>query len=324
MFDNPLPATPATEGSTSQHQAVATEVAEAGTVLLKNDDHVLPLSRRDRSIALIGPTGDDAVFVSGGSAGVPLADGQAITPAAGITSRAEQAGANVTTVQGSAGDVASPNLVDPSVLTPSSGTGPGLLGQYWSNGDFTGAPTVTEVDQHVDVTNPHRSARYPQFGLPSGPGRSRPPRRACTGSRFRGRNRHTQDRRTDVRAGISRGHSVRRRPALCVQGTVHLTAGQRVPVEVDYSSSSGLFSHEIHFGWQRPSESGIAAAVAAARRADVAVVFANDAQGEGMDRNSLSLPGDQNQLIDWVARAYCHTTWYPTGGPVLMPWLNEV
>ena len=42
-------------------------------MLLKNDGHVLPLSRRDRSIALIGPTGDDAVFVSGGSAGVPLA-----------------------------------------------------------------------------------------------------------------------------------------------------------------------------------------------------------------------------------------------------------
>ncbi|MGZ4320985.1 MAG: hypothetical protein ACXVHJ_02590 [Solirubrobacteraceae bacterium] len=99
-------------------------------MLLKDNDHVLPLSRHDRSVALIGPTGDDAVFVSGGSAGVPLADGQAITPAAGITSRAAQAGVNVTTVQGSAGDVASAHLMDPSVLTPSSGTGPGLLAQY--------------------------------------------------------------------------------------------------------------------------------------------------------------------------------------------------
>ena len=36
-----------------------------------------------RSIALIGPTGNDAVFVTGGSAGVPLAAGQAITPLAG-------------------------------------------------------------------------------------------------------------------------------------------------------------------------------------------------------------------------------------------------
>ena len=44
-----------------------------------------------------------------------------------------------------------------------------------------------------------------------------------------------------------------------------------------------------------------------------------------MDRNSLSLPGDQNQLIDRVARANRHTiVVLNTGGPVLMPWLNEV
>jgi beta-glucosidase len=73
---------------------------------------------------------------------------------------------------------------------------------------------------------------------------------------------------------------------------VRLTAGQPVPVQIDYSSSSGLFSQEIHFGWQMPSQSGIPAAAAAARHADVAVVFANDAQGEGIDRASLSLPGD--------------------------------
>ena len=54
-------------------------------------------------------------------------------------------------------------------------------------------------------------------------------------------------------------------------------------------------------------------------------MFANDAQGEGMDRDSLSLPGDQNQLIDQVARANRRTiVVLNTGGPVLMPWLDEV
>ncbi len=99
-------------------------MAEAGTVLLKNDQQVLPLSRNVRSIALIGPAGNDAVFVTGGSAGVPLAPGQAVTPQAGITARAASAGVQVTSVQGSAGDVASPTLVPSSALTPSSGTGP--------------------------------------------------------------------------------------------------------------------------------------------------------------------------------------------------------
>ena len=98
-----------------------------------------------------------------------------------------------------------------------------------------------------------------------------------------------------------------------------------MPVEIDYSSQYGLFSHEIHFGWQTPSQSGIPAAVAAARKADVAVVFANDAQGEGMDRTSLDLQGDQDQLIEAVAHANRDTiVVLNTGGPVLMPWLDDV
>src|SRR4029077_15310252 len=69
VFDNPLP-TPSTEVSTPAPQQGATQVAEAGTVLLKNDSGALPLSTHDNSLALIGPTDDDAVFVTGGSAGV--------------------------------------------------------------------------------------------------------------------------------------------------------------------------------------------------------------------------------------------------------------
>ncbi|HET6871248.1 MAG TPA: glycoside hydrolase family 3 C-terminal domain-containing protein [Solirubrobacteraceae bacterium] len=325
VFDNPLPTTPATEVSTPQHQQVATQVAEAGTVLLKNDHDALPISRHTHSIALIGPTGNDAVFVTGGSAGVPLAPGQAITPAAGITSRAAQAGIQVTTVQGSNGDLASPNLVDASALTPSSGTGPGLLGQYWTNGTFSGTPAVTEVDPQVNAT------AFPSNTQP-----------AVWSAKWTGKLTPTESglyRFTLSEAGIASmtiagqtfGPAYREAtqfivgPHYVVQGTVQLIAGQSVPVEIDYSSRSGLFSKEVHFGWQKPSESGIPAAVAAARKADVAVVFANDAQGEGMDRYSLSLPGDQNQLIDAVAHANRHTVVVlNTGGAVLMPWLDNV
>ena len=45
-------------------------------------------------------------------------------------------------------------------------------------------------------------------------------------------------------------------PHYVVQGTVQLIAGQSVPVEIDYSSRSGLFSQEIHFGWEQPSRVG--------------------------------------------------------------------
>ena len=236
-----------------------------------------------------------------------------------------QAGIHVDTVQGSAGDVASPTLVPSSALTPSSGAGPGLLGQYWSNGTFTGTPTVTEVDPTVDRTAPPISPAPPVWS-----------------ARWTGTLTPAETglyRFTLAEAGIATlkiagqtfGPAYREAtqfivgPSYVVQGTVQLTANRPVPVEIDYSSASGLFSHEIHFGWQTPSQSGIPAAVTAARNADVAVVFANDAQGEGMDRYSLSLGGDQNQLIDAVAHANRHTVVVlNTGGAVLMPWLNEV
>jgi len=69
----------------------------------------------------------------------------------------------------------------------------------------------------------------------------------------------------------------------------------------------------------------LAAAVAAARSSQVAIVFASDYSSETFDRPSLSLPGDQNALISAVAAANPNTVVVlNTGGPVLMPWLRSV
>ena len=54
-------------------------------------------------------------------------------------------------------------------------------------------------------------------------------------------------------------------------------------------------------------------------------MFANDVSSEGMDRPSLALPGDQDQLISAVAAANPRTiVVLHTAGPVLMPWLSRV
>ena len=81
----------------------------------------------------------------------------------------------------------------------------------------------------------------------------------------------------------------------------------------------------------------MADAIAAASLADVAVVFANDAETEGADRADLTLhtgvceltcvysPQDQDALITAVAQANPHTVVVlNTGGPVTMPWLDQV
>ena len=66
-----------------------------------------------------------------------------------------------------------------------------------------------------------------------------------------------------------------------------------------------------------------AAAAAAAKGADVAIVFAYMWASEGMDLPSLTLPHDQDAVIAAVAAANPHTiVVLETGNPVTMPWVK--
>jgi beta-glucosidase len=114
-------------------------------------------------------------------------------------------------------------------------------------------------------------------------------------------------------------------PPLTAQGTAALSAGTPVSIVIEYSLGSSFTGSRLHFGWQPPDPALLADAVAAASAAEVAVVFANDVTYEGMDRTSLALPGDQDQLIEAVAAANPRTiVVLHTAGPVLMPWLAQV
>src|SRR5579863_6080035 len=68
-----------------------------------------------------------------------------------------------------------------------------------------------------------------------------------------------------------------------------------------------------------------ASAAALAKLADVVLVFAYDWESEGMDLDSLSLPGKQDELIAQVAAANPHTVVVlETGTAVTMPWADRV
>ena len=67
------------------------------------------------------------------------------------------------------------------------------------------------------------------------------------------------------------------------------------------------------------------AAASLAKAADVAIVFAYQWESEGMDLPSLSLPEHQDDLIAKVAAANPHTVVViESGGPVTMPWVDQV
>ena len=68
-----------------------------------------------------------------------------------------------------------------------------------------------------------------------------------------------------------------------------------------------------------------AAAAAAAKSADIAIVFATQWRTEAEDIHNLTLPDNQDALINAVAAANPKTAVVlESGGPVLMPWLNKV
>ena len=73
------------------------------------------------------------------------------------------------------------------------------------------------------------------------------------------------------------------------------------------------------------SGTDVGAAAKLAGASDVVIVFANQWTSEGRDVPNLSLPDNQDQLISQVASANAHTiVVLETGGPVSMPWLNNV
>lgn len=78
----------------------------------------------------------------------------------------------------------------------------------------------------------------------------------------------------------------------------------------------------------KPDEKLIGEAVAVAKKADVAVIFAGLTEAyetEGFDRSSMELPESHNALIEAVADACDKVVVVLSGGsPVTMPWLDKV
>ncbi|WP_344570023.1 beta-glucosidase family protein [Streptomyces axinellae] len=113
-------------------------------------------------------------------------------------------------------------------------------------------------------------------------------------------------------------------------------AGQTVSIRLVHSVAVqglgalfGLVSFELGYGAPAvPDEELIQRAVFAAEEADTALVFVgttDDSESEGVDRETLALPGRQDELVSRVAAINDRTVVVVNAGaPVLMPWRDEV
>ena len=111
LFDHAAPTTPVANASTAEHKAISQQIAEEGSVLLKNQRKALPLSvGAGQSVALIGPTvsttatngiSAKTACSMAWNAGNTMNCEQIVSPEVAFTARAAEAGASVTVNNGS-------------------------------------------------------------------------------------------------------------------------------------------------------------------------------------------------------------------------------
>lgn len=317
-FDHPLPA-PAAVVTTPEHQALARVTGEQATVLLKNRGGILPLSRR-KTVAVIGPAGKDAITGVEGSSYVAPGDFTTAVDAIKAGTGADR----VLVAQGSYGDVALP-VIPAAVFTTPDGQ-PGLHAEFFAGEAFEGDPLATTTTPNVDFRD-----GTPVDGLPAQwsarwTGTITPPTTGLVrfSTLLSGAAKLVVDGATVFDGSRALWDFFFAPQEYTVGGVTRLTAGRPVEITVEYSTKdAGFFGPSMKLCWQ--PDSLIPEAVEAARKADVAVVFVNNFAGEGVDRDNLNLPGDQNQLIEAVAAANPDTVVVlNTSGPMLMPWLDKV
>lgn len=360
IFDSPAKGNANADVSTPEHQAFARKVAEEGAVLLKNEGGVLPIdSSGIKSVAVIGDDAGPNVTIGLNGSGHVFATRVSI-PIDAITERAGNL-IKVTFTPGTAGIGPLPAIPE-NALQPSSGEGHGLLARYFSSADSSGIPIVSRIEPGVlDVSNPPEkfySALELPLPVPSGvaPPPATPPAASAGGGQAKSKASVPPARPPRIiwsarwtgtltppstgtylfsvtGAGTAQLYvdyklvttMMRADFGQTVQGITDLDAGRAVPIELKYSNASTIMGPGLVLGWQPPDPEMFNKAITAAKQSDIAIVFAAEQMGEGQDKVTLALPGDQNKLIQAVAEANPRTiVVLHTSNPVSMPWLDDV
>ncbi|SOD74577.1 beta-glucosidase [Jatrophihabitans sp. GAS493] len=329
------------------HDAVARKTEESAITLLKNSGGALPLSPATKSIAVIGA---DANILAAPS-GAPWVSPTQETPVLnGILAHAGNASVNWVAGNdpvnaASMLEASSMTTVPSSVLTPTNGIGTGLQAYYWDNTSFQGSPATSRVEQQVN----YDVGFLTTFGLWAGQTSQvpEPPVTSPTDQQsvvYDGKITapKTGDYVLDLtgfgQATLSLdGNQIINmtgadgRKSNAASPVLSLAAGVPHTLHITYQATHPFDSLEpgtLLLQWKTPASTyspAIKAAAAAAKKAQVAIVYVRTYEGEQRDRVSLKLPQSSNELIAAVRAANPNTiVVLANSGPVTMPWLSSV
>ena len=318
----------------ADHRQTARQAAAEAIVLLKNDGDVLPLDADAlRSLAVIGPNAASSVIQGGGSAQVT--PHYVVTALDGIRERCGDA-VRVDFERGCSRHKSTP-LLDRTVLEPLPGDGSDRLRlEFFAGDDVAGEPIATSSAPAAVLT---------WFGepVPDVPADAFAARALGTvvapeTGRFVfsltsvGRSRLLVDGTlvVDNWEAEPGGDSFFGVGSPEVEGAIELEAGRRYEVCIEFAKKTPkLPLAGVRVGCALPEPADLLErAVRCAADADAAVVVVgldHEWETEGRDRDDLSLPGRQAELIERVAAANPRTVVVlNTGSPVEMPWLDSV
>jgi len=333
LFDKPFVDPDAAERTNGDpdHRALARRAARESLVLLKNDGRVLPLGRRVRSIAVIGP---DAVEARLGGYSRP--GGREVTLLDALRERGAANGTTVGYAEGCGraqpGDLKTIETLYLSPVSPKArgsllalekSPESGLMGEYFDNPDLAGEPVSRRIDPTVDF---HWTFVPPAPGLATdwysvrwtgsitAPG-SGPQVIGVEGDGFRLwlDGRLVIDRWKKSSLGLS-------------TVLMRLEKGRSCDVRLEFREP--VRSGRVRLAWDHgvKDESGkkIKEARELALLSDVAIIAAGIEEGEGRDRADIRLPGRQLEMIREVAATGTPTVVVIHGGSAvgMSEWIN--
>jgi beta-glucosidase len=294
------------------HSAVALDVAQSSVVLLKNSDSLLPIGPDVTSIAVIGAPASESPLASGGGSSAVNAS-KVVTPLSALRSLL---GSKVR-VSYSAGGPSSLNLDQLNDVDVVGGTPLKLITPIKTAGEPGKSDIAIESVSNVTAAlataaSPGTGDGWSRWKLSFRPKRT-------------GYYEVAIQQIGDTWVYLN-GQSIMSSSGLHARTdmstTVPLIAGRK------YELSARWFAVRKNAA---PTfalldvTADINAAVASARSAKMAIIFAGNYMTEGADQPNLALPGDANVLIAAVAKVNPHTVVVlNTGGAVVMPWLAHV
>jgi beta-glucosidase len=327
MFDPPHSSAadqiPFSAVASAEHRAIALEAAEESMVLLQNDG-VLPLQSAPRRIAVIGPTADLEASLEGNYNGTSL---DAVSPLDGIIRQFPD-----TSVHYAQGSVLADGL---PMVVPRTVFGQGLTAEYFATTDWTGRPVAVMRDasiQHnwdkafpvAELLTHDYSVRWsgtvkvPAAGtyqFEVNPVRAFPysPRetyRLLLDGKVLGEGELNSGKSTPV-TGNSVSAPPRAPQSTPAMLSVNFTNTEPHSFQLEYSHSGTRAGGGVTLEWVPPSAVQLDEAVAAARDSDLVIAFVGlspNLEGEEMpihiegfdrgDRTQLDLPRSQRQLLE--------------------------